>query len=233
MARLQAVISDIHGNLKALGAVLADIQEQGATSIVCLDDLVGYGPDPIACVRHAMKWDVVLMGNHDEALICGNDLAGWSALTAKHSILAVRHDLSAMDDRLSITNFLRSRPEQYSCAQAIYVHGSPRDPIHEYVFPEDIYNQRKMELIAQAFEGLCFCGHTHVAGIFTPNDDGNWDFHEPDLDEPVHPMNHAKMICNVGSVGMPRDGDPQASYVLFDGETIRFHRVEYANRTTG
>ena len=229
MADLQAVISDIHSNLEALEAVLSDIQQQGATSIICLGDLVGYGPDPSACVRHAMKWDVVLMGNHDQAVVSGDDLSGWSTLAARHSILELKKLLAEMNDGLSITSFLRTRPEHYAHPQALYVHGSPRDPIHEYVFPEDIYNQRKMELIAQAFEGLCFCGHTHVAGIFTPNEDGNWDFLEPDLDEPVHPTNHAKMICNVGSVGMPRDGDSRASYVLFDGETIRYRRVDFTS----
>lgn len=232
MGELQAVISDIHGNLEALEAVLADIQQKGASSIICLGDLVGYGPDPIACVRHAMKWDVVLLGNHDAAAIDDGDLSGWSATSARKTIFKFRRLLAEMDGQSEISNFLRCRPEYYASPQAIYVHGSPREPLHEYLFPEDIYNQQKMSAIAQSFEGLCLCGHTHLPGMFIPNEDEDWNYYEPEESDSVFPVEAPKMICNVGSVGQSRDGDWRASYALFNDNTIHFRRVEYDIETT-
>lgn len=146
----QAVISDIHGNLEALEAVLADIQQQGATSIVCLGDLVGYGPDPIACVRHAMKWDVVLMGNHDWAAMSKSDLPGWTSHTVKRTIFRFRRDIQEQNLDATLGKYLRERPKSHASRQALYLHGTPRDPVNEYLFPEDVYNRWKMKAIQRA-----------------------------------------------------------------------------------
>ncbi len=105
----------------------------------------------------------------------------------------------------------------------LYVHGSARNPINEYVFPEDIYNQRKMERIFALVERYCFQGHTHVPGIFTEN----LQFHSPDEIDYAYRLDGRKTLCNVGSVGQPRDGDWRACYVMLDGETIQYRRVEY------
>lgn len=232
MGELQAVISDIHGNLEALEAVLADIEHYGA-SIVCLGDLVGYGPDPIACVRHAMNWDVVLMGDKDAATMSRSDLPGYATSpVAKRTIFRVRREIQEQDWDATLGKYLRERPKSYASRQALYLHGTPRDPVNEYLFPEDVYNRWKMKSLSKRFKGLCFCGHTHIPGVFIPDEDEVWRYYEPDESEPEFSVGFPRMICNVGSIGQPRDDDWRASYVLFDGESIEFRRVAYDVKTT-
>ena len=114
----------------------------------------------------------------------------------------------------------------------LFVHGSPRNPLNEYLFPEDIYNQRKMERIGELIERYCVCGHSHVPGVFRQADDGNWEYFDPANDGPVRRLDGRKSIVNVGSVGQPRDGDWRACYVLLDGWDVTFRRVEYEVEAT-
>ncbi|MCG8583557.1 MAG: metallophosphoesterase family protein, partial [Pirellulales bacterium] len=104
-----------------------------------------------------------------------------------------------------------------------YVHGSARNPLNEYVFPEDIYNQRKMERIFSLIERCCFQGHTHVPGVFTES----LQFSSPEELDYRYELGEQKVMVNVGSVGQPRDGDPRSSYVVLEDDSIRFVRVEY------
>jgi diadenosine tetraphosphatase ApaH/serine/threonine PP2A family protein phosphatase len=128
--------------------------------------------------------------------------------------------------------FLMSRPRCHQEGPLLFVHGSPRNHLNEYVFPEDIYNPRKMGRIAETFEGSCFNGHTHVPGVFVEAAPGAWEFYSPaDLGR-VYRLDGRRTICNVGSVGQPRDGDWRACYVLLDGDEVRFRRVKYDVRTT-
>ena len=129
--------------------------------------------------------------------------------------------------------FLAERPRTFRENGLLFVHGSARNPLNEYVFPEDIYNQRKMERIFALVERYCFQGHTHVPGIFTEQmPDDLYQFHSPEEIDYVHRLDGRKTLCNVGSVGQPRDGDWRACYVLLDGDTIRYRRVEYDIDTT-
>jgi diadenosine tetraphosphatase ApaH/serine/threonine PP2A family protein phosphatase len=114
----------------------------------------------------------------------------------------------------------------------LYVHGSPRNHLNEYVFPEDIYNERKMTGLGEKFGRLCFNGHTHVPGIFRERGPGEWDFVSPEECKTGFPIDGRRVICNVGSVGQPRDGDWRACYILFDGAHIWFRRVAYDVETT-
>lgn len=107
----------------------------------------------------------------------------------------------------------------------MFVHGSPRNPLHEYLFPEDIYLRPKLDRNFALMEATCFCGHTHVPGVFTEGDP--YEFQPPEELNDVYALDHRKAIVNVGSVGQPRDGDRRACYVLFDGATVRFQRVDY------
>jgi diadenosine tetraphosphatase ApaH/serine/threonine PP2A family protein phosphatase len=107
----------------------------------------------------------------------------------------------------------------------LFVHGSPRQPTNEYVFPEDTQNSKKMEKLFSMIPHLCFQGHTHVPGVFTtdlrfvrPSDTGA-GLSVAD--------SSARMMINVGSVGQPRDGDPRSCYVVFDEESIVYRRVQY------
>ena len=107
----------------------------------------------------------------------------------------------------------------------LFVHGSPRGPTNEYVFPEDVQNPKKMEKLFSLFSRLCFQGHTHIPGVFC----ADHRFMRPtELPAPLTfiPDQQSYMI-NVGSVGQPRDGDWRSCYVIHDGESISFRRVEY------
>ena len=105
----------------------------------------------------------------------------------------------------------------------LFVHGSARNPLNEYVFPEDIYNQRKMEKIFALVEQHCFQGHTHVPGVFTQG----LNFFSPEEISYQYRLTPEKSMVNVGSVGQPRDGDPRACYVVLEDDLVKFRRVEY------
>jgi len=223
-----AILSDIHGNLEAMDAVLQDAATFGVHAIYCLGDIIGYGPDPIPCVRRAMKWDLVLQGNFDKAVLGDDDLPGWTAVHARKTVLRLRSQLSQQTDGREMIEFLASLPSHLVASDAFYVHGSPRNHLYEYLYPEDIYNERKMDAVTPLFGSLCFCGHTHLAGIFRRNSARDcWEHMTPEECGYEYSITEEKLICNVGSVGQPRDNDPRASYVLFGPGTISFRRVEY------
>jgi diadenosine tetraphosphatase ApaH/serine/threonine PP2A family protein phosphatase len=224
-----AIISDVHANLEALSAVLADARRQGASAIYCLGDVVGYGPDPRECVDAVMGCQVVIMGNHDQGALF--DPPGFSPV-AERAIFWTRAQLEASSDsrqaREKRWEFLAERPRSHREDGYLFVHGSARNPLNEYVFPEDVYNQRKMERIFALVERYCFQGHTHVPGVFVEQaPDDLYQFHSPEEVGHSWRLDGRKTLCNVGSVGQPRDGDPRACYVLLDSDTIRFRRVEY------
>jgi predicted phosphodiesterase len=231
---VKAIISDIHSNLEALQAVLEDIDKQNVKEIYCLGDVVGYGPNPRECVDAVMKCQMVLLGNHDQGAMF--DPEGFNP-PAERAIFWTRAQLETPGEnrmaREARWEFLAERPRSFKEDGFLYVHGSARNPLNEYVFPEDIYNQRKMERIFALVERYCFQGHTHVPGIFTEQlPDDLYQFHSPDEIEYVHRLDGRKTLCNVGSVGQPRDGDWRACYILLDGESIRYRRVEYDIDTT-
>jgi len=110
------------------------------------------------------------------------------------------------------------------------VHGSPRKPVNEYIFPDDIYtNASKVVAIFERVEHLCFVGHTHVPGVFLEDP----DFYSVDELEYKYPIyEHEKAIINVGSVGQPRDQDTRSSYVVVNEEKVEFVRVPYDVEST-
>jgi diadenosine tetraphosphatase ApaH/serine/threonine PP2A family protein phosphatase len=170
-----------------------------------------------------MECQVVLLGNHDQGAMFDPD--GFNP-SAERAIFWTREQLESHGDRHKKQqrwDFLAERPRTHREGEFLYVHGSARNPLNEYVFPEDIYNQRKMERIFALVDHYCFQGHTHVPGIFTEG----LQFHAPDEIDMVYHLNDRKMLCNVGSVGQPRDGVRQACYVLLDDKTIRYRRVDY------
>jgi diadenosine tetraphosphatase ApaH/serine/threonine PP2A family protein phosphatase len=226
---VKAIISDIHSNLEALQAVLKDIEQFNVEGIYCLGDVVGYGPNPRECVDLVMACQVVLLGNHDQGAMF--DPEGFNP-PAERAIFWTRDQLESSPESRSAREkrweFLAERPRYFKEDGKLYVHGSARNPLNEYVFPEDIYNQRKMERIFALVERYCFQGHTHVPGIFTEQaPDDLYQFNSPEEIELTHKLDNRKTLCNVGSVGQPRDGDWRACYILLDGDTIRYRRVEY------
>ena len=229
---MKAILSDIHGNLEALQAVLADAAAYDIESSYCLGDTVGYGPNPRECVEIAMQWSVVLLGNMDLAAMLDPPDLGHTALAAKRSLIWARKELNAaIPDRESAARrhtFLAERPRVHRERDFVFVHGSPRDPLHEYIFPEDIHNSRKMKRIFASIDLHCISGHTHLPGVMVEG----VGFSSPDDLKGHYQLDDRKTIVNVGSVGQPRDGDWRASYVLLDGDEVHFRRVEYDIQTT-
>jgi diadenosine tetraphosphatase ApaH/serine/threonine PP2A family protein phosphatase len=229
---MKAILSDIHGNLEALQAILEDAARYRAEELYCLGDLVGYGPNPRECVDLAMRWRVVLLGNFDEAVLLDPPSLGPTAVTATRSLVWSRSELdlpipdSATAERR--LGFLAGLPRQYQEGDLLFVHGSPRNPLREYVFPEDVYNEPKMGRLFGLIGRYCFHGHTHVPGIVTEG----FEFLTPESVGHVYRLNGRKALVNVGSVGQPRDGDWRACYTLLGGDAVCFRRVEYDIDTT-
>lgn len=225
---MKAFISDIHGNLEALQAVLADIKQLGIEQIYCLGDIVGYGPNPRECIDLIMSnCSMTLLGNHDQGALF--DPEGFNA-PAERAIFWTRQQLETGDPKRNELRweFLGERPRTFREGKFLFVHGSARNPLNEYVFPEDIYNQRKMEKIFALVEQYCFQGHTHVPGVFTEG----LDFFSPEELNFQYTLGAEKILVNVGSVGQPRNGDPRSSFVTLDGDKLTFRRVEYDKETT-
>ena len=223
----RAIISDIHGNLEALDTVLNDIQEQGIEEIFCLGDVIGYGPNPRECIDRCREFKVCLLGNHDNGALFDPD--GFSS-GAERAIFWTRHQLedTTQDGCRERWSFLASLPRTYRDGDLMFVHGSPRSPLNEYVFPEDIYNQRKIERIFGFIHKYCFQGHTHVPGVFTDS----CRFYSPTDLSNEYELGDQKVMVNVGSVGQPRDNDPRSCYVILDGSHLTFRRIEYPFDTT-
>jgi diadenosine tetraphosphatase ApaH/serine/threonine PP2A family protein phosphatase len=125
-------------------------------------------------------------------------------------------------------DFLGELPRNRRENGFLFVHGSARNPLNEYVFPEDIYNQRKMEKIFSLIEKHCFQGHTHVPGVFKES----LNFLSPEEIGYQYKLTDEKTMINVGSVGQPRDGDPRSCYVVLEDNVVTFRRVEYPIETT-
>lgn len=220
----RALISDIHSNLEALNAVLADIRALGIEEVFCLGDIVGYGPNPRECIDLAMKCKLCLLGNHDQGALF--DPEGFNT-GAERAIFWTREQLEqyggSTADGHRRWDFLGELPRNYQEGPLLFVHGSARNPLNEYIFPEDIYNRRKMEKIFALIPQHSFQGHTHVPGVFTED----LRFFSPEEIEGQFRLGQQKTMINVGSVGQPRDGDPRACYVVLEDELVRFRRVEY------
>ena len=212
------VVSDIHANLAALEAVLADAGPFDA--IWCLGDVVGYGPDPNDCVVLLRQHNLLcLAGNHDWAALGKLDLNTFNA-DARAAVAWTQRMLDA-EARV----YLGSLPSLRQAGQFTLAHGSPRQPLWEYILDPLVADLNFMH-----FEGLyCLVGHTHASVIF--EQDAlciGCLIRPPRYKEPV-PLAGSRLIINPGSVGQPRDSDPRAAYGLLDLEAMTWEhrRVAY------
>jgi diadenosine tetraphosphatase ApaH/serine/threonine PP2A family protein phosphatase len=124
--------------------------------------------------------------------------------------------------------FLAGLSPSHREGDVLYVHSEPRHHLRGFgVFPEDVFYQEKLIEIGTQFDRSCFTGNTGVPGVFVERGPGRWEFFAPEESVGGFRVTGRRVICNVGAVGYPRDGDWRACYVLFDGETIWFRRVEY------
>lgn len=222
-----AILSDVHSNIEALEAVLVDAEENGCAEIVCLGDLVGYGPNPREVVKVAMEaFRFTLMGNHEEAVLFSPDGFNWKAAQAatwtKKAILGRR------SDGATLWEYLLASPKLVRDGDVLYVHASPVDPQREYILPESVYNAGAMRNVFARIKRVAFGGHTHLPGVFL---DGPAFIPQDRIDGPF-PVLGGKFFVNVGSVGQPRDGDARACYAIFDGTSVIFRRVRYNFRLT-
>lgn len=218
-----AIVSDIHGNLEALVQVLADIATQSIDRVVCLGDTVGYGPNPRECVDYVMNMDACILGNHDYGALI--DAEGFSA-AAEQAIFWTRSQIEAGPDSNATRvrlQFLANLPRTIKEPNVLFVHGSVRNPLNEYVFPEDVHNRRKIDKLFSMINGWCFQGHTHVPGVFT----SDLQFIRPEELDGTIPLTGARAMINVGSVGQPRDGDWRSCYAIFEDSKVQYRRVEY------
>lgn len=202
------ILSDIHGNWPALRAVLAAAPEVDA--ILCLGDLVNYGPHPVECVRWARDETVplwIVQGNHDRAFGCDEDprcSGPYRPLAA-----AMQH---ATATKLSdnAKHYLASLPtmveQTFSGVRCVLCHATPSDPLYAYLPPGAESKKWAVEVARAGAPDFLFVGHTHLP--FTLEIDGT-------------------VIVNPGSVGQPKTGDPRACCAIWDNDKVTLHRVAY------
>lgn len=216
------VLSDIHANVTALDAVIKDAGLVDA--VWCLGDLVGYGPDPNECISTLRRQNnlTCLLGNHDAAVIGRIQLETFNH-DARRSIEWIQEHISNESFQ-----FLYTLPDKTKVENVTLAHGSPRNPVWEYVL--DLYNASQN---FQHFDTqICMVGHTHLPIAYLTIENGSdvrWLI-------PLEGENlkiETRAILNPGSVGQPRDHDPRASYAIFDSEqtTWQIHRVSYDVRS--
>lgn len=208
------VMSDIHGNLEALTSVLADIEAQKVSRVVNLGDIVGYGPEPEACVnllRHLRIPSV--LGNHEHGLVEAQ-ARGWFNPQARKALDRTRALIS--DDTLM---YFRTLPRTLEESGALFVHGCPPGLISKYLYELNVAELR--EAFSLYTHPLCFCGHTHELELVTLK---GHDVRRDALGKGRQGLDpKARHIVAAGAVGQPRDGNNKAKYVIWEPE---HHRIE-------
>ena len=212
-----AIIADIHSNLNAFEAVLRDIDDKGGfDELWCLGDVVGYGPDPSECIALLRQHPhICVAGNHDWAAIGKIDIADFNL----HAAAACRWT----GGRLSPDDvaYLENLPLRLERGDFTIVHGSPREPIWEYVLSAAAAEEN----FACFDTRYCLIGHSHVPAVFELSDNS---CSIGELASSL-PLGENRLMINPGGVGQPRDGDRRAAYAIYDeGEQIiKHYRVEY------
>jgi diadenosine tetraphosphatase ApaH/serine/threonine PP2A family protein phosphatase len=211
------IISDIHGNLEALNAVLENLSKERIDRYLCLGDLVGYGANPnecVALVRELTDW--VIAGNHDWVAVSLSDSSAFNPHARKAALWTAR---SLTEEHRS---YLCKLPLKRPDGEALFVHSTPEEPERWRYILSPHEAGKHFDLLNPQ---ICFIGHSHRPVVFARGDDG----HVLVLGADFSIKSNWKYIVNVGSVGQPRDGDPKASYAIFDAEeaSVRIKRVSY------
>jgi len=213
-----AIISDIHSNLEALLVVLKDIKKRRLKSIFCLGDLIGYGANPNECVDLCVKESkLIVAGNHDWAAIDRTDVSTFNPVAAQ-AIKWTQEQLSKEG-----INKLKGLQLTQKVDNLLLVHATPNNPEKwSYLFSMEEFERE----FAHFSEQICFIGHSHIPAAIYQDDNGYCDLVR---DNPFPIVAKRRYIVNVGSVGQPRDLDPRASYVIFDGNNngIEIVRLDY------
>lgn len=217
------IVSDIHANLAAFEAVLADMGQVDA--LWCLGDLVGYGPDPNECIELLRRHDhLCIVGNHDLAALGRLDTSDFNVDAARAAEWTAR----TLTERSWL--FLSTLPERLVAEPFTLVHGSPRSPVWEYITHEGRAAPNFQLFDTQG----CLVGHTHVPALYLQKPKtGTVLGRVPGPGDRTR-LDGPKLIANPGGVGQPRDGDPRAAYAVYDSETrvLEWRRVEYPVEVT-
>ncbi len=219
------VLSDIHANLEALDTVLeAARQEGGFDRLWCLGDIVGYGPNPNECVARMRELNALaVLGNHDAAAL-GRVRVNDFNPDARRAVEWTQTQLTP-DARA----YLASLSEQQIEGDYTIVHGSPRDPVWEYILTPTMAHAQ-----FEYFQTpVCLTGHTHIPALYHhfADESGRWmtAWHVPEPEEVYTLRDPDRWLVNPGSVGQPRDRDPRAAFALLDVEERRwaYYRIPY------
>lgn len=215
------LVADIHSNLTALQAVLADAQERGGFDAVwSMGDIVGYGPEPGACLDLLDQLGgISVAGNHDWACV------GKVPLTEFNHIAAAANRWTARQLSKAHHNYLAGLPLTLRFGDFTLVHGSPRDPIWEYLTERE----QAVENFAALTTSHAAIGHSHIALAFSLHAERNTLQRQRLTLGQTLPLRDGRWIINPGSVGQPRDGDPRAAYAVLDDAagTVTAYRVAY------
>ncbi len=219
------VVSDIHGNIEAFKAVLADIDGLGLDTVVCLGDNIGYGPDPDEVVELLRSRNIPsLLGNHELGLMDQNTLAWFNPL-ARRSLLQTKQFLTPES-----REYLKTLPVNMTVNECLLVHGCPPDSVNTYLFEPS--SAQFVRIFDEMTCNLCMVGHTHELALIAYTDG---QLSVAPLREGVRTLaKESKYIINVGSVGQPRDGNNNAKYVIWDSEsrTLEVRFVSYNIKKT-
>ena len=215
-----AILGDIHANLDAFEAVLEDIRARGGfDELWCLGDIVGYGPEPHACVELLRRHKhVCIAGNHDLAAVGKIGISSFNAPAAQ-ACQWTTQQLTAED-----VEYLESLPLESKQGDFSLVHGSPRQPVWEYLISVDDACDNFSYLGTE----FCLVGHSHLPLVFGQDRSGHCTGGRLSAETKLGYAGQ-RLIVNPGGVGQPRDGDPRASYVIYDSDCqVMYHyRVSY------
>jgi len=215
------ILGDIHSNLTAFEAVLADAERRGEVDkLWCVGDIVGYGPDPSQCIQLLRRYEhLCVIGNHDCAAVGLLDISDFNPDAAA----ACRWTAQQLGQEEQ--EYLKSLPQRLGEGDFTLVHGSPREPIWEYL----LSTASARVNFAYFDSPFCLVGHSHVPLVFEENkESGGCSLLSLSVEVPLKLAEH-RLIINPGGVGQPRDGDPRASYAIYDSddEAIYHYRVPY------
>ncbi|UCC15948.1 MAG: metallophosphoesterase family protein [Dehalococcoidales bacterium] len=220
-----AIIADIHSNLAAFQAVIDDVKKQETIDkIWCLGDIVGYGPDPHECIELLRATEhICVAGNHDRAVIGQLEITSFNP----HAAEAVEWTAGKLS--IGDITYLKNLPESIEDDEFLLVHGSPREPIMEYILSMSVARQN-FDFFRTRY---CLVGHTHVPQAYSLDEEDNCTATRF-LPTVKLITGETRLIINPGAVGQPRDGNPEASYAIYDNRTriVRLRRVPYDIRQT-
>ena len=216
-----AILGDIHSNLAAFEAVLEDIERKGkADELWCLGDIVGYGPDPHQCIELLRQHNhLCVAGNHDWAAIGKADISLFNPVAA----MACRWTAKQLNPEE--VHYLENLPLVLQRDDFTLVHGSPRDPIWEYLLSSNTARDNFNYFQSQ----FCLVGHSHIPLVFEYLSESDACLFEELQPEVSLGVGRSRLIINPGGVGQPRDDDPRASYAIYDSEAqvVYHYRVPY------